>query len=159
MDHKMRRFKQQLSEQETREILLAGRECVMALCDADGTPYAVPVNYVYDGERIYIHSAKAGHKVDALRACPSVSLCVVAQGDIVPQEYTTYFRSAIVFGTARFIDDEAEMTAALRKLCDKYSPGMDASDEISRLIKAVAIIEIEITRMTGKESIELTRQR
>lgn len=129
----------------------------MAVVDADGSPYAVPVNYVYDGEHIYLHSANQGHKIDALRANPRMSLCVVAQGGIVPDEFTTYFRSAIAFGTARFVDDEAEKAEALRKLCDKYSPGLDPAHEIARFIKTVAIIKITITRLTGKQSIELTR--
>ena len=94
----MRRFRQELPIEETKEILRNGRECVIAVSGDDNYPYAVPINYVYDGEHIYLHSAKQGHKIDALKRNPKMSLCVVAQGDIVPEEFTTYFRSAIVFG-------------------------------------------------------------
>ena len=159
MDHKMRRFKQLLSEEETKEILRSGRECVLAVSGDDNYPYAVPINYVYDGEHIYLHSAKEGHKIDALKRNPKLSLCVIAQGDIVAEEFTTYFRSAIVFGRARFVEDEGEKIDALWKLSRKYCGGLDASAEISKFLKAVAIIEISIDSMTGKESLELVRKR
>ena len=155
----MRRFRQELPIEETKEILRNGRECVIAVSGDDNDPYAVPINYVYDGEHIYLHSAKQGHKIDALKRNPKMSLCVVAQGDIVPEEFTTYFRSAIVFGKAKFVENEEEKIEALRKLSDKYSPGIDPTDEIAKFLKAVEIIEIAIDTMTGKESIELTRKR
>ena len=53
----MRRFKQQLSTEETERILRNGKYCVMAVSGDDDYPYAVPVNYVFDGTSIYIHSA------------------------------------------------------------------------------------------------------
>ncbi|MDE5880888.1 MAG: pyridoxamine 5'-phosphate oxidase family protein [Muribaculaceae bacterium] len=159
MERKMRRFRQQLPMEETKEILYKGRECVIAVSGDDDYPYAVPINYVYDGEHIYLHSAKEGHKIDALRRNPKMSLCVVAQGDIVPEEFTTYFRSAIVFGRARLIEDDDEKEEALWKLSQKYCIGLDATEEIAKFLKAVAIIEITIDSITGKESIELTRQR
>ena len=159
MDYMMRRLKQLLSEEETKEILRNGRECVLAVCGDECYPYAVPINYVYDGQHIYLHSAKEGHKVDILKCNPKLSLCVIAQGDIVAEEFTTYFRSAIVFGTARFIEDDNEKIEALWKLSRKYCGNLDASAEISKFLKAVAIIEISIDSMTGKESIELVRKR
>ncbi len=145
--------------EETKEILYNVRECVIGVSGDDDHSYTVPSNYVYDGERIYLHSAKEGHKIDALKRNPKMSLCVVAQGDIVPEEFTTYYRSAIVFGTARFIEDDDEKVEALWKLSRKYCAGIDATTEIAKLLKTVAIIEITIDRLTGKESIELTRQR
>ena len=159
MQHKMRRFRQQLPMEETKEILRNGRECVIAISGDDDYPYAVPINYVYDGEHIYLHSAKEGHKIDALRHNPKMSLCVIAQGDIVPEEFTTYFRSAIVFGRARLIEDDEEKVEALWKLSRKYCIGLDATEEIAKFLKTVAIIEITIDNLTGKESIELTRLR
>lgn len=159
MEYKMRRFRQQLPIEETKEILYNGRECVIAVSGDDDYPYALPINYVYDGEHIYLHSAKQGHKIDALMRNPKVSLCVVAQGDIVPEEFTTYFRSAIVFGRARLVEEDDEKVEALWKLSRKYCSDLDATAEIAKFLKAVAIIEITIDSLTGKESIELTRQR
>lgn len=122
-------------------------------------PYAVPVNYVYDGNSIYIHSAAQGHKIDALKRNPKCSLCIVDKDDVIPEEFTSYFRSVIAFGTAHFVESTDEKNAALRLLGDKYSPGVDPEAEIFRFIKAVCIVRIDIDNVTGKEAIELTKER
>ena len=97
MERKMRRSKQLLSPEEAELILSNGKECVLALNGDDG-PYAVPVNYVNEGSCVFIHSAKEGHKIDLIRKDPRVSLCVIVKDTVVPEEFTTYFRSVIAFG-------------------------------------------------------------
>lgn len=153
----MRRFKQQLSAEEVERILRNGKYCVMAVSGDDGYPYAVPVNYIYDGTAIFIHSAAQGHKIDALIHNPKCSLCVVDKDDVIPEEFTSYFRSVIVFGKAHFVETTDEKIAALRLLGDKYSPGIDPEAEIARFIKAVSILRIDIESASGKEAIELTK--
>ena len=153
----MRRFKQELPAEELERILRNGKYCVMAVSGDDDYPYAVPVNYVYDGTSIYIHSATQGHKIDALKRNTKCTLCVVDQDDVIPEEFTSYFRSVIVFGNAHFVESAEDKTAALRLLGDKYSPGIDPEAEISRFIKAVCIVRIDIESVTGKEAIELTK--
>lgn len=159
MARHMRRFKQQLPAVEAVRILRKGKYCVMAVSGDESYPYAVPVNYVYDGTAIFIHSAAQGHKIDALRRNPKCTLCVVDKDDVIPEEFTSYFRSVIVFGKAHFVETTDEKIAALRLLGDKYSPGIKPEDEIARFIKSVCIVRIDIDRVTGKEAIELTRAR
>lgn len=159
MTRTMRRFKQQLSSEETERILRNGKYCVMAVSGDDDYPYAVPVNYVYDGAAIYIHSAAQGHKIEALRRNPKCSLCIVDKDDVIPEEFTSYFRSVIVFGMAHFVESTEEKVAALRLLGYKYSPGIDPEAEIARFIKTVCVVRIDIDSVTGKEAIELTRER
>lgn len=155
----MRRFKQQLSSEETERILRNGKYCVMAVSGDNDYPYAVPVNYVYDGAAIYIHSAAQGHKIDVLRRNSKCSLCIVDKDDVIPEEFTSYFRSVIVFGKANFIESMEDKVMALRLLGDKYSPGIDPEAEIARFIKTVCVVRIDIDSVTGKEAIELTRER
>lgn len=159
MKRKMRRFKQELPDVESRRILKVGKYAVWAVDGDDNYPYAVPVNYVYDGEVIYVHCARQGHKIDSIVRNPRCSMCIVEKDDVVPAEFTSYFRSVIVFGRAEIVEDENMRLDALRLLCDKYSPGIDPTDEISKFLKAVCIVRISIDSMTGKEAIELTRQR
>lgn len=159
MTRPMRRFRQQLSAEETERILRNGKYCVMAVSGDDDYPYAVPVNYVYDGIAIFIHSAAQGHKIDALKRNPKCSLCIVDKDDVIPEEFTSYFRSVIVFGKAHFVESVDEKIAALRLLGDKYSPGIDPEAEIARFIKTVCILRIDIDCVTGKEAIELTQAR
>lgn len=159
MERKLRRFRQQLPSEETDRILNDGKYAVWAVSGDDDYPYAVPVNYVCRARTIFIHSAAQGHKIDAIRRNPKCSLCIVDKDDIVPEEFTSYFRSVIVFGTAHIIESEEEKITALRLLSDKYSPGINPSAEIQRFLKAVFIIRIDIEYVTGKEAIELTRIR
>lgn len=159
MTRSMRRFKQRLSAEEVERILRNGKYCVMAVSGDDGYPYAVPINYVYDGTAIFIHSAAQGHKIDALRRNPKCTLCIVDKDDVIPEEFTSYFRSVIAFGKAHFVESTDEKIAALRLLGDKYSPGIAPEAEIGRFIKTVCIVRIDIDSVTGKEAIELTRAR
>ena len=161
----MRRRKQQLDETACREILTQGRECVLALAASDATddfPYAVPVNYVLREDaggapHLLIHCAPTGTKLDAIASDPRVSVCVIAQGDVVPEEYTTHFRSVIAFGRASLVEDEEARHSALRALAAKYCPKLPADQteaEIARFPHA-AIIDVTLEHVTGKQCVEL----
>mgnify|MGYP000776763863 CR=1 FL=1 len=156
----MRRFKQQLSIEDAVGILNNCTNGILSLVDIDGTPYGVPISYVYDGDNhIYLHSAASGRKIDCIKAESRCSFCVVAQDEIVPEEFTTYFRSVIVAGKISIIADPTEKYKGLRMLSDKYCPGIDPTKEIDRFFKAVAVLRIDIEIISGKESIELVSAR
>ena len=160
MERKMRRFKQFLYEQATKEILNNATNGVLSLVDSDGEPYGVPISYAYDGDRsIYFHSAVKGHKIECIEAESRCSFCVVAQDLIVPDEFTTYFRSVIVKGTVHTVIDRDDMIQGLLLLCAKYSPGIDPDAEISKCINHVSVLRLDIDSLTGKEAIELVRKR
>ena len=113
MFRELRRKRQALSETDCSDILKRGTSGVLALMGDGGYPYAVPMSYVYDGEKLYFHCAKSGHKLDAIAGNPKASFCVVDRDQVVPEEYTTYFRSVIVFGTMRIIEEEQEKRTAV----------------------------------------------
>ena len=162
MFREMRRKRQALSLEENAAILHRGTSGVLALSGDDGYPYAVPISYVSDGDKIYFHCAKSGHKLDAIRREPKASFCVIDQDQIVPEEYTTYFRSVIVFGQIRELTDDKEKRAAIEKLAVKYAP-MDTEagreNAIEREWKPLCMLEMSIDHMTGKEAIELVKKR
>lgn len=159
MFRKMRRFKQELSEEETEQILENGTTGILGVIGDDDYPYTVPVNYLYRNGRIIFHGAGAGHKFDAMAKHDKVSFCVIGKDEIVPDKVTDYFRSAVVFGRVHTIDDPEEKLKAAHDLGRKYSPEKAVQDDIDRSFMNVIIFEITIEHMTGKESIELVRQR
>ena len=162
MFREMRRNRQQLSEEESLAVLERGTSGVLAVLGDEGYPYAVPLSYVYRNGKIYFHCAKSGHKLDAIRRNPKASFCVIGQDQVMPQEYTTYFRSVIAFGKARILETDAEKWAALRLLAEKYYPeaGAQAHDDAIRHDYApVCIVELIVEYMTGKEAIELARNK
>jgi len=118
----MRRNRQILSETESIEILNNGTAGVLALLGDDNYPYTVPISYVYSNNKIYFHGAKSGHKIDAIRKCDKASFCVIAQDQVMPEEYTTYYRSVIAFGKIRILEDATEKKRAVEKLAKKYYP-------------------------------------
>ena len=120
----MRRRRQQLSDEESIAILRNGTSGTLGLLGDNGYPYTVPLSYVYADGCIYFHSALAGHKVDAIRACDKASFCVVAQDAVQPKEYTTYFRSVIAFGRIHIIDDEQEKLKTAACLAIGIIPAM-----------------------------------
>lgn len=154
---KMRRAKQSLSPQECREILQRGSSGVLAVLGDGGYPYAVPLSYVFDGEHIYFHCATSGHKLDAIRSNDKVSFCVIDQDQVIPKQFTTYFRSVIVFGTARILEDASEMRIPIEKLAEKYAWGHNPQQEIAKEISHMALIELTAVHISGKQAIELVR--
>lgn len=159
MFREMRRNKQALSREAIEEILNRATSGVLAVNGDDGYPYTVPVSHVYESGTLYFHSAASGHKVDGIRGDDRVSFCVIDQDQVVPEELTTYFRSAVVFGRARIVEDETVKRHALALLGQKYSSGFPEKTRaaIARELKTVTIVEIAVEHMSGKEAVELVR--
>ena len=154
--------RQALSETDCSDILKRGTSGVLALMGDGGYPYAVPMSYVYDGEKLYFHCAKSGHKLDAIAGNPKASFCVVDRDQVVPEEYTTYFRSVIVFGTMRIIEEEQEKRTAVEKLALKYAPEDSAQNRgaaIEKDWKPLCMLELTPEHITGKEAVELMKRR
>ena len=75
MFRKMRRFRQQVSEEECIRVVKSQARGVLSMMGEDGYPYGIPMDHWYcesDG-KIYFHGAKEGHKIDALKNCDKVS--------------------------------------------------------------------------------------
>lgn len=156
----MRRLHQQLTEDESREVLQKCKSGVLCLSGEEGYPYGVPMNYVLSGNDIYFHSAIQGHKVDAVSRNDKASFTVVDMDEVKPAELTDYFRSVICFGRVQIVEEESEKLSALRKLGERYSPDYKdkAEKEISQALSHVLILRLTIYHLTGKEAIELRRK-
>ncbi len=161
MFREMRRFKQQLPQDEADAILKRNEDGVLSLHGDNGYPYGVPVNYVWDGEKIIFHCALTGHKIDAIKADPKVCFTVIDQHEVLPQKLATRYRSVIVFGKARFVEDEKERDLAFRAFANRHSG--DFPEEIeAEIISAgprALIVEITPEHITGKESLDLLQER
>lgn len=159
MKYEMRRAKQRLSPEESLAILEKGSSGVLALWDGE-EPYAVPLSYVYHQGKLYFHCARAGRKLEAIKVCPRASFCVVAADDVIPEKYTTAYRSVIVSGRLRVMEDEAEMVPALRLLAAKYNPlqGEVLDNKIAEGIPRMFMLELSADEISGKQGKELLNQ-
>ena len=158
----MRRKDQVLSREECLAVLDRGTSGVLAVHGDDGYPYAVPLSYAYEDGKLWFHCDRTGHKLDAILRDPKVTFCVVDRDQVVPLEYTTYFRSVILFGKARVLEDPAEIRTALEKLALRYAPeDSEAHREaiLEKELPALVAIEVTMEHLSGKEAIELVRSR
>ena len=158
----MRRKKQSLEKDACLDILHRGSSGVLALSAGNDYPYAVPISYLYHDNCIYFHSAKQGHKIDLLTAQPKASFCVIDQDDVKPLEYTSYFRSVIVFGSVTRIENPIEKNKITDLLAKKYAPLSTAEHRENAIRKeapALCILALSIDHISGKEAIELVQKR
>lgn len=160
MFREMRRIKQQLNNDDSIKVIKNNTYGVLAVLGDYGYPYTIPLNYVYFENKLYLHSAKKGHKIDAILKNQKVSFCIVDKDDVVPEEYTTYFRSVIIFGKARIITDEKEFRSSIELLGNHFNP--TATSErletvINNSFNNLCMISIDIEHITGKEANELVK--
>lgn len=147
----MRRKDREIDQKEAMELLSRGAFGTLSTVGEDGYPYGLPVNYVVMGGRIYIHGAKEGQKLRNIGYSDKVSFSVVGHTMIVPEEFSTNYESAVVYGRALHITDE-EKGKALFAFIEKYSPNRieEGKAYIARMGGATTVIGIEIERLTGK---------
>ena len=151
MFRKMRRLGQELTKEECEEILTKEPRGVLALLGDDDYPYALPMSHVYTGGKIYFHGAKKGHKIDAVKKHSKGSFCVMDRGVKAEGSWWYTFKSVIVFGRIRTLDDRDEKIEKLTHLGDKFFPTHEETvDEINRLLDRTEVFEIAIEHMTGK---------
>ena len=126
-----------------------------------GAPADFPRDLAQGRLRIYFHCAPEGYKLDCIARNDRASFCVVGGDEVVPAEFTTYFRSAVAFGRVRPVEGHDERVHALRLLADKYAPGLDEgfAREVTTLLRRTCVLRLDVEALTGKEAIELVRAR
>jgi len=156
----MRRKAQALTQEAALEILKAGSTGVLSVLGDDGYPYGVPVNYVLDGDTLYFHCARTGHKLDAIQKEPKVSLSVVMEDTVVPETLSTDYKSVIVFGKAAVVEDDDLRRRALTLLCERFAPAFPqkGADAIQNEWAAVCVVGICIEHVSGKVSLSVLKR-
>ena len=153
MFSEIRRKEKKLSDEETIEILKTGEEGVLATTGKDNYPYAVPLNYAYHNNSIYFHCATSGHKIDNINYNSKVSFCVVKDTEVIPEDFSTKFKSVVLFGIARelFGDEKQE---GLMLLVHRFSNDHVKAGEkyIKNAIDKTRVFKINIEHISGKRA-------
>ncbi|MCR4865326.1 MAG: pyridoxamine 5'-phosphate oxidase family protein [Lachnospiraceae bacterium] len=153
MFRKMRRFKQQISDEECIEILKNTKRGVLSLIGDDGYPYGLPIDHWYCEEdgRIYFHGAKEGHKIDAIKACDKVSYCVFDEGYRKEGDWALNIKSVITFGRIKLVEDEEKAKEICTAITRKFTDDEEyLQKELSNAFARVQCLEIIPEYMTGK---------
>ncbi len=154
MFQEMRRRDRQLTGPEAEAILAGGLYGFLAINAGDDYGYGVPLSYVYQDNKIYLHCALEGKKLDLLRRHNKVSFCVVTGAEPKPEKYSMKYQSAMAFGRVRKVHDREEQLAALIALVEKYytDPDHIAKGRVkaAESLHKTLIIRIDVDHLTGK---------
>ena len=153
MFRKMRRFKQQITDEECIQVLKEAKRGVLSVQGDDGYPYGLPINQYYNEEDgcLYFHSGKVGHKIDAIRRCDKASFCAYDQGFRKDGEWALNIKSVIVFGRIEIIEDQETIYDISRRLSYKFTRDEDyIQREIERSGPRTLMFRLVPEHMTGK---------
>ena len=125
MEHKMHKASRQLPEDETLELLKRGDHGILSVQGDDGYPYATPVNYIVVHDKVYLHSAPYGYKIQCLERNPKCCFSAIVSTRIIPEKITAAYESVILTGQAVFVEDRAEKQAALEAFVTQKHPGYE----------------------------------
>ena len=149
----MVRKKQQISEEACIQVLKEQPRGVLSVWGDDDYPYGMPLDHWYCEEdgKLYFHSGKIGHKVDAMKRHDKVSYCVFDEGYRREGEWALNIQSVIVFGRIRVVEDPVEAMDIVRKLSYKYTSDTEYIEkEILQSGAHTLVFALEIEHMTGK---------
>ncbi|MBU2650373.1 MAG: pyridoxamine 5'-phosphate oxidase family protein [Bacteroidetes bacterium] len=116
-----------IQKEEMEKIIAGCNVCYVGMVDANSEPYVLPFNFGFQDGILYLHSAKAGKKIDILKNNNRV--CVVFSTDHVLRyvneevacSWGMKYRSVLVYGKVEFIEDYDAKVSALEILMKNYS--------------------------------------
>jgi len=137
------------------EQSLVGR---IATINRRGIPVIKPVNFLYWGGKIYLHSSTKGEKIRDIRRRSPICFEVDEPIAFVPStgpacRSSYYYRSIIVKGNAVLVSQPDKKLKILERLMKKYQPEGGYEGVIKEILRKTAVIEISILEMTGKENL------
>ncbi|MBQ3010580.1 MAG: pyridoxamine 5'-phosphate oxidase family protein [Oscillospiraceae bacterium] len=147
------RKKQELSEADCIAILKHEVRGVLAVLGDDEYPYAVPTNYWYNKEdgKLYFHSGKSGHKIDAIKRHDKVSFCVYDSGTHKEGDWALTFKSVIVFGRIELVEDYDFAMDIARRLSLKFTFDTDYIEhEVANYGAGTLVFALVPEHITGK---------
>ena len=145
---------------DIEDIINAAPYFTLGMADNDEA-YMAPLDFGYesDGQQlgaVYFHCARAGRKLDLLKANPRVSLLFVASGHALIDEgdgslactLNTDYRSVMAVGEARVIADETEKLAAMRVVLRQH--GCEHLPVDPDNLGKTALVRVDLNQASGK---------
>jgi nitroimidazol reductase NimA-like FMN-containing flavoprotein (pyridoxamine 5'-phosphate oxidase superfamily) len=155
----VRRTDRVMSEEAIQAALDAGYCGRLATVGSDGAPYCVPLLYVMMGGEVYVHNtAHKGHLRSNVDHEKRVCFEIDQAGQVFDYgrfecDSSVEYKSVIVFGNIRVVDDEATK----RRFCDALMAKYRRPEAPQRpksfypRLADITVYAIKIARMTGKE--------
>ena len=152
------------SKEKIKEFLNQEHVGRIASVDKNGYPQIIPMNFVYLGDSIYMHSHTKGEKLDNIKQNQKVGFEVDRELEFLPSYFEdpqdasladTLYISVVIKGFGQIIDDRSEKTRALNGLMKKYQPegGYEPIKPDMEVLDEVAIIKVTPETFRGKYKI------
>lgn len=156
----MRRKKQHLTAEQIETVIKRNTYGILSLCNKEGQPYGVPLNYVYADGSFYFHCAKDGQKTDMIDENSKASFCIVDSDTVIPETFSTDYISVIAFGEIRKIADEQEKMRTLWLLTDALGMPDQAmkEKEIHSGFSHVEMLCFKVDEITGKAAMAVMKK-
>ena len=122
----------------------------------DGQPFVIPTSYGRDGDVLYIHGSVASRMLRNLqRGIPVCVTVTLLDGLVLARSvfnHSMNYRSVVILGTAKLVDDPGEKIAALRALSEHIVPGRwdDARQPSEKELKVTSVLRIPIEEFSAK---------
>jgi len=123
---------------------------------ADGAPTVVPTSYGRVGHDLYLHGAAANHALRTAAQSLDVSVAVTLVDGIVLARsafhHSLNYRSVIVFGTARKVDDPDEKRRALLSIVDHVVPGRSEATRppTDSEVRSTLVLRVPLSQASAK---------
>ncbi len=140
------------------QILDEALICHLGYLSAGG-PVVLPTTHARLGETLYLHGSTGGGPMLAATAAPSgLPVCVtvtLVDGLVLARaamHHSVNFRSVVVLGDARVVEDPAEKLRALRCLLDHIRPGRadDCRAPNARELAATGVLALDLVEVSAK---------
>ncbi len=128
----------------------------LGVADEDGQPFVIPTLHARCEDLVYVHGSSVSRTLRRLSAgapaCLTVSLIdglVLARASM---HHSANYRSAILLGRARAVEDEREKLAALEAIVEHIVPGRwsEARPPSENELKATAVLALSIEEASAK---------
>jgi uncharacterized protein len=117
-------------------------------------PYVVPVSFAAVGDIVYFHGGE-GRKSAALAARPRACLAVTNEPAFIkgegPCADNWRYRSVLVSGPVRLLEDEQERVAALRAIVRKYHPDAEVARFPPQTLARTLVYALDLETVTAKQ--------
>ena len=150
--HMRRKDKELADSKEIEGIVKKATVCRLGLMDEDEA-YIVPVNFGYEKNAIYFHSALEGRKIELIKRNGKVCFEIEADVGIEKNdksECSVKYRSVIGMGRARILESAEERVRGLKALMRQCAGGENRL--VEEKLNSVLVVEIKIENITGKQS-------
>jgi uncharacterized protein len=136
-------------------ILDAGFVCHVGF-SVDGQPFVIPTNYGRSGDTIYLHGSAASRMLRTLSGGVPVSVTVTLVDGLVLARsafhHSVNYRSVVILGTARLVEDPAEKMEALRVFTEHVMKGRwdDVRQPTEQELKATTVLVLPLEEVSAK---------